>query len=43
MSEYQFYEFRNIDKPLTETEMDEISRTTCRSETLLSLKKYRIF
>ena len=32
MSEYQFYEFRSIDKPLTETEMDEIASWSSRTD-----------
>ncbi len=32
MSHYQFYEFRSIDKPLTETEMDEIASCSSRTD-----------
>jgi hypothetical protein len=32
MSEYQYYEFQSIDRPLTEKEMDELRRLSTRAE-----------
>ena len=32
MSEYQYYEFRAIDRPLTEEEMDELGALSSRAE-----------
>jgi hypothetical protein len=32
MSEYQYYEFRTIDRPLTETEIDALGSISTRAE-----------
>ena len=32
MSEYQYYEFRTVDRPLDETEMDELRKLSTRAE-----------
>jgi hypothetical protein len=32
MSEYQYYEFQAIDRPLTERQMDELRKLSTRAE-----------